>query len=64
MHKGRVEEAELIIQNAAKRNRISAPEVIFKDGECLELMVLIPFLLRHAVEAGVLRYKIWPKLKT
>uniref|UniRef100_A0A8D2ZMK8 Solute carrier family 22 member 5-like n=1 Tax=Scophthalmus maximus TaxID=52904 RepID=A0A8D2ZMK8_SCOMX len=38
LQKGRVEEAELVIHNAAKRNRIPVPEVLFKPGECLELM--------------------------
>ncbi|XP_074505836.1 organic cation/carnitine transporter 2-like [Sebastes fasciatus] len=38
LQKGRVEEAELVIRVAAKRNRVPAPEVIFSDGECLELM--------------------------
>ncbi|XP_053186672.1 organic cation/carnitine transporter 2-like [Scomber japonicus] len=36
--KGRVEEAELVIRHAAKRNRVPAPEVLFRSGECLELM--------------------------
>uniref|UniRef100_A0AAZ3PGE7 Solute carrier family 22 member 5 n=1 Tax=Oncorhynchus tshawytscha TaxID=74940 RepID=A0AAZ3PGE7_ONCTS len=30
---GRVEEAEAILRDAAKRNRVTAPEVIFKDTE-------------------------------
>ncbi|XP_059199726.1 organic cation/carnitine transporter 2-like [Centropristis striata] len=38
LQKGRVEEAELVIRMAAKRNGILAPEVIFKADECLELM--------------------------
>ncbi|XP_073347791.1 organic cation/carnitine transporter 2-like [Pagrus major] len=38
LQKGRVEEAELVIRNAAKRNRVPVPEVIFRAGECLELM--------------------------
>ncbi|XP_075877276.1 organic cation/carnitine transporter 2-like [Nelusetta ayraudi] len=38
LHKGRVEEAELVIRNAAKINKIPSPEVIFKADECLELM--------------------------
>ncbi|KAK1878487.1 Solute carrier family 22 member 4 [Dissostichus eleginoides] len=38
LQKGRVEEAELIIRAAAKRNRVQAPEVIFRADECLELM--------------------------
>ncbi|XP_041659516.1 solute carrier family 22 member 5-like [Cheilinus undulatus] len=37
LQKGRVKEAELVIRNAAKKNRVSAPEVIFTAGECLEL---------------------------
>lgn len=40
LHQGRVDEAELIIHNAAKRNKFPAPEVIFTAGECVELMVL------------------------
>lgn len=40
LHQGRVDEAELIIRNAAKRNKVPAPEVIFTAGECVELMVL------------------------
>ncbi|KAJ4937075.1 hypothetical protein JOQ06_001659 [Pogonophryne albipinna] len=38
LQKGRVEEAELIIRAAAKRNQVQAPEVIFRADECLELM--------------------------
>ncbi|XP_018532450.1 dual specificity mitogen-activated protein kinase kinase 2b isoform X1 [Lates calcarifer] len=38
LQKGRVEEAELVIRNAAKMNRVPVPEVIFEAGECLELM--------------------------
>uniref|UniRef100_A0A671WWK3 Major facilitator superfamily (MFS) profile domain-containing protein n=1 Tax=Sparus aurata TaxID=8175 RepID=A0A671WWK3_SPAAU len=38
LQKGRVEEAELVIRNAAKRNRVPVPEVIFRAGQCLELM--------------------------
>ncbi|XP_070774910.1 organic cation/carnitine transporter 2-like [Enoplosus armatus] len=38
LQKGRVAEAELVIRNAAKRNKVPAPEVIFRAGECLELM--------------------------
>ncbi|XP_040912127.1 solute carrier family 22 member 4-like [Toxotes jaculatrix] len=38
LQKGRVEEAELVIRNAAKRNRVPVPEVIFGAGDCLELM--------------------------
>ncbi|XP_060939603.1 organic cation/carnitine transporter 2-like [Limanda limanda] len=40
LQKGRVEEAELVIRNAAKRNRVPVPEVLFKAGEGLELMQL------------------------
>uniref|UniRef100_A0A3B4XC16 Solute carrier family 22 member 5-like n=1 Tax=Seriola lalandi dorsalis TaxID=1841481 RepID=A0A3B4XC16_SERLL len=47
LQKGRVEEAELVIRNAAKRNRVPVPEVIFRAGECLELMINI--LFKHAV---------------
>lgn len=35
--KGRVEKAELVVRNAAKRNKVTAPDVIFKADECLEL---------------------------
>lgn len=63
LHKGRVEEAELIIRNAAKRNRIPAPEVIFKAGECLELMVLIPFLLLMLLKLLCYGIKYGPNLK-
>lgn len=45
LQKGRVEEAEFVIRNAAKRNRVSVPEVIFRAGECLELMALTQFSL-------------------
>ncbi|XP_054452737.1 organic cation/carnitine transporter 2-like [Anoplopoma fimbria] len=38
LQKGRVEEAELVIRVAAKRNRVPAPEVIFRADEYLELM--------------------------
>ncbi|XP_056913209.1 organic cation/carnitine transporter 2-like [Takifugu flavidus] len=38
LHHGRVDEAERIIHNAAKRNKVPVPEVIFADGDCLELM--------------------------
>uniref|UniRef100_A0A3Q0SEB2 Major facilitator superfamily (MFS) profile domain-containing protein n=1 Tax=Amphilophus citrinellus TaxID=61819 RepID=A0A3Q0SEB2_AMPCI len=38
LQKGRVEEAELVIHKAAQWNRVPAPEVIFRAGECLELM--------------------------
>ncbi|XP_070700575.1 organic cation/carnitine transporter 2-like [Pempheris klunzingeri] len=38
LQKGRVEEAELIVRSAAKRNGVTAPEVIFRAGDCLELM--------------------------
>ncbi|XP_071755709.2 solute carrier family 22 member 4-like isoform X1 [Centroberyx gerrardi] len=38
LQRGRVEEAELVIRNAAKRNGVPAPEVIFRADECLELM--------------------------
>lgn len=43
LHKGRLEEAELVIRNAAKMNKIPCPEVIFKADEGLELMVAVPF---------------------
>ncbi|KAL0966420.1 hypothetical protein UPYG_G00295110 [Umbra pygmaea] len=35
---GRVEEAELVIQNAAKKNRLPSPEVVFREDDCVELM--------------------------
>uniref|UniRef100_UPI0037E9BFD7 organic cation/carnitine transporter 2-like n=1 Tax=Semicossyphus pulcher TaxID=241346 RepID=UPI0037E9BFD7 len=38
LQKGRVEEAERVIRNAARRNRVPAPQIIFRAGECLELM--------------------------
>ncbi|KAM3865961.1 solute carrier family 22 member 4-like [Diretmus argenteus] len=38
LQRGRVEEAELVIRNAAKLNRVSAPEVIFMDEDCYGLM--------------------------
>ncbi|XP_029687418.1 solute carrier family 22 member 5-like [Takifugu rubripes] len=38
LHHGRVDEAERIIRNAAKRNKVPVPEVIFADWDCLELM--------------------------
>ncbi|KAM9845074.1 solute carrier family 22 member 4-like [Aulostomus maculatus] len=38
LQRGRLEEAELVIRRAAKKNRVPAPEVIFKAGECAELM--------------------------
>ncbi|XP_026006531.1 solute carrier family 22 member 5-like isoform X3 [Astatotilapia calliptera] len=38
LQKGRVEEAELVIRKAAQWNRVPAPEVIFRAGDCLELM--------------------------
>ncbi|XP_060941333.1 organic cation/carnitine transporter 2-like [Limanda limanda] len=38
LQKGRVEEAELVIRNAAKRNRVPVPEVLFKAEECSEQM--------------------------
>ncbi|XP_053296876.1 organic cation/carnitine transporter 2-like [Pleuronectes platessa] len=38
LQKGRVDEAELVIRNAAKRNRVAVPEVLFKAGECSERM--------------------------
>uniref|UniRef100_A0A4W5K492 Solute carrier family 22 member 5 n=1 Tax=Hucho hucho TaxID=62062 RepID=A0A4W5K492_9TELE len=34
---GRVEEAEAILRDAARRNRVTAPEVIFKDTEQLDV---------------------------
>ncbi|XP_068594000.1 organic cation/carnitine transporter 2-like [Cebidichthys violaceus] len=37
LQKGRVEEAELVVRIMAKRNRVPAPEVIFRADECLEL---------------------------
>ncbi|XP_041805058.1 solute carrier family 22 member 5-like isoform X2 [Chelmon rostratus] len=37
LQKGRVEEAELVIRNAAKMNKVTAPEVLFRTDECLEL---------------------------
>uniref|UniRef100_A0A3P8ZQ43 Major facilitator superfamily (MFS) profile domain-containing protein n=1 Tax=Esox lucius TaxID=8010 RepID=A0A3P8ZQ43_ESOLU len=37
LSQGRVEEAELVIKNAAKMNRVPAPEVIFRADECTEL---------------------------
>uniref|UniRef100_A0A3B4ZK55 Solute carrier family 22 member 5-like n=1 Tax=Stegastes partitus TaxID=144197 RepID=A0A3B4ZK55_9TELE len=45
LQKGRVEEAELVIRKAAKWNRVPAPGVIFRAGECSELMVYYHFLL-------------------
>ncbi|XP_029687388.1 solute carrier family 22 member 5-like [Takifugu rubripes] len=33
LNKGRVDEAELVIRNAAKRNKVPAPEVIFRPAE-------------------------------
>ncbi|XP_020489728.2 organic cation/carnitine transporter 2-like [Labrus bergylta] len=38
LQKGRLEEAERVIRNAAKRNRVPAPEIIFRAGDCLESM--------------------------
>nr|XP_046265382.1 solute carrier family 22 member 4-like [Scatophagus argus] len=38
LQKGRVEEAELVIRNAAKWNRVPTPAVIFRTSECLELV--------------------------
>ncbi|CAJ1072042.1 solute carrier family 22 member 4-like isoform X2 [Xyrichtys novacula] len=38
LQKGRVEEAERVIRNAARQNRVPAPEIIFRAGECLELI--------------------------
>ncbi|KAM6948332.1 LOW QUALITY PROTEIN: solute carrier family 22 member 4-like [Aplochiton taeniatus] len=38
LSQGRVEEAEQVIQNAAKKNRIPAPDVIFMADDCLEIM--------------------------
>ncbi|XP_074545175.1 organic cation/carnitine transporter 2-like [Halichoeres trimaculatus] len=35
LQKGRLEEAERVIRNAAKQNRVSAPEIIFRAGEGL-----------------------------
>lgn len=46
LHHGRVDEAERIIRNAAKRNKVPVPEVIFADWDCLELMVLTIYLWR------------------
>ncbi|CAB1429886.1 unnamed protein product [Pleuronectes platessa] len=39
LQKGRVDEAELVIRNAAKRNRVAVPEVLFKAGEMSVAMV-------------------------
>ncbi|XP_075877277.1 solute carrier family 22 member 4-like isoform X1 [Nelusetta ayraudi] len=36
LHQGHVEEAEHVIRNAAKINKISAPDVIFNSEDCLE----------------------------
>lgn len=46
LHLGRVDEAERIIRNAAKRNKVPVPEVIFADWECLELTVFNIYLCR------------------
>lgn len=40
LHKGRVDEAELVIRNAAKRNKVPAPEVIFRAVESSHHMVI------------------------
>lgn len=60
LQKGRVEEAELVIHKIAQWNRVPAPEVIFRGGDCLELMVL--FFTVCALKAIVLQYKICSKL--
>uniref|UniRef100_A0A667WFU3 Major facilitator superfamily (MFS) profile domain-containing protein n=1 Tax=Myripristis murdjan TaxID=586833 RepID=A0A667WFU3_9TELE len=38
LQRGRVADAERVIRNAAKKNRVPTPEVIFTPDECLELM--------------------------
>uniref|UniRef100_H3DCZ1 Major facilitator superfamily (MFS) profile domain-containing protein n=1 Tax=Tetraodon nigroviridis TaxID=99883 RepID=H3DCZ1_TETNG len=38
LHQGRVDEAELIIRNAARRNKVPAPEVIFRAVESFHHM--------------------------
>uniref|UniRef100_A0A667WQZ3 Major facilitator superfamily (MFS) profile domain-containing protein n=1 Tax=Myripristis murdjan TaxID=586833 RepID=A0A667WQZ3_9TELE len=50
LQRGRVADAERVIRNAAKKNRVPTPEVIFTPDECLELMVLIKSLcfLKHS----------------
>ncbi|XP_049931088.1 solute carrier family 22 member 5-like [Epinephelus moara] len=37
LQKGRLEEAEMVIRTAAKRNGVPAPEIIFRTDECMEL---------------------------
>ncbi|KAF7668671.1 hypothetical protein LDENG_00297500 [Lucifuga dentata] len=38
LHQGRVDEAELVIRKAARMNKVTAPDAIFKDNKWLELM--------------------------
>ncbi|KAG7461814.1 hypothetical protein MATL_G00195120 [Megalops atlanticus] len=38
LSQGRLEEAEAIIRAAARKNRVTAPDVIFRQDDCTELM--------------------------
>lgn len=49
LHKGRVGEAELVIHNVAKRNKIPAPEVIFRAVQSSSHVVIHCFLTPDGV---------------
>ena len=58
LQKGRVEEAELVIRNAAKMNHVPVPEVLFQARECSELMVLISLHICESYCVFSLKYNL------
>uniref|UniRef100_A0A8C8FB44 Major facilitator superfamily (MFS) profile domain-containing protein n=1 Tax=Oncorhynchus tshawytscha TaxID=74940 RepID=A0A8C8FB44_ONCTS len=43
LSQGRVEEAEAILRDAARRNRVTAPEVIFEESETADICIVFVF---------------------